>query len=61
MHFGELSVLKLLLDDALQGNYPILYPTKGLQFSTLGELVTYADQVIFQANEWDLGTEGTSV
>lgn len=58
MHFGQVSVLELLLDDALQGHYPILYPTKGLEFSTLGELIAYADQVISQANEWNLETGG---
>jgi hypothetical protein len=58
MHFAEVSVLELLLDDALQGCYPILYPTKELQFSTLGELIAYADQVISQANEWKLETGG---
>lgn len=53
MLFGELSVLELLLADSLQGNYPILYPTKGLQFSTMSELIAYADQLIAQANEWN--------
>jgi hypothetical protein len=54
MLFGELSVLELLLADALQSNYPILYPTKGLQFSTLEQLAAYADEIISRANEWDL-------
>lgn len=52
MLFGELSVLDLLLADALHGKYPILYPTKGLQFSTMSELIEYSDRLIAQANEW---------
>jgi hypothetical protein len=56
MYYAEVSILELLLDEALQGNYPILYPTKGLQFSTLDELIVYADQVITQANKWDFET-----
>ena len=59
MLFGEISVLELLLADAFQGNYPILYPTKGLQFTTLEELTAYADKIIDQANEWDLDTCAT--
>jgi len=51
---GELSVLELLLEDALQGSYPILYPTKGLRFSSLEQLTTYADRIIEQANTWEL-------
>ena len=56
MLFGELSILELLLADALQSNYPILYPTKGLQFSTLEQLTAYADEIISRANEWDLNS-----
>ena len=52
--FGELSVLELLLDDALKGKYPILYPTKGHTFSTLEELFLFADGIIEQASKWDL-------
>ncbi|HQZ98078.1 MAG TPA: restriction endonuclease [Pyrinomonadaceae bacterium] len=52
--FGELSVFELLLDDALQGKYPVVYPTKGHSFTTLEELFAYGDQIIEQANVWDL-------
>ena len=51
---GELSVCELLLEDAAEGKYPIRYPTKGIQFVTLKEVVAYARETVDQANLWDL-------
>ena len=51
---GDLSVLELLLEDAHKDKYPILYPMKGIQFSSLEQLAIYADSIIERANTWDL-------
>ncbi|MDR6426716.1 hypothetical protein J2738_002854 [Variovorax paradoxus] len=51
---GELSVCELLLQDASEGRYPILYPVKGIQFATLKEVVAYARETVEQANLWEL-------
>ena len=57
MLFGELGVIELMLDDALEGNFPVRYPTKGLEFSTLMQLLQYADEYIERANKWDICSE----
>jgi hypothetical protein len=55
---GELHVIQVLLEDALQGNYPICYPMKGLKFNGLEQVIEYADCVIKKANLWDLPNGG---
>lgn len=54
MLYGELGVLELMLDDALAGAFPVRYPTKGMEFSTIGQLVKYADEIIECSNNWDI-------
>lgn len=52
--FGNLVTLECMFEEALHNEYPIEYPVRGLSFSTLEELNSYASQVIEQANEWEL-------
>ncbi|NMZ24450.1 restriction endonuclease [Pseudomonas proteolytica] len=54
---SELGILELLLSDALQGKYPISYPTKGLQWDTLESLIGYAEKLISKANSWDISQD----
>lgn len=54
MLFGELGVIQTLLDDALENHFPALYPTKGLVFNTLGQIIDYANEYIEKANLWEL-------
>lgn len=56
MLFGELGIIELMLDDALEGNFPVTYPTKGIEFSTLIQLIQYANDYIQRANTWDIGS-----
>lgn len=51
---GELGVIQTMLDDALSGGYPILYPVKGLTFSTLTQLMRYVDEYVEKANNWNI-------
>lgn len=55
MLVGQLSILEMMLQEAFESQYPIRYPTRGLAFSTLEQLSTYADTIIKRANEWDIG------
>lgn len=54
MLFGELGVIQILLDDALENHFPALYPTKGLVFNTLSQIIDYANEYIEKANLWEL-------
>lgn len=47
---SELGVLDSMFEDALVGDYPILYPVKNMTFLTVKELLKYADEVIEYAN-----------
>ncbi|MBJ2156604.1 restriction endonuclease [Variovorax sp. IB41] len=51
---SELSVCELLLQDASEGKYPVLYATKGIQFQTLEEVIAYTREVVDEAKQWDL-------
>lgn len=50
---GELCVLEFMLQEALDADYPIGYPTKGIEFLTLEHLSTYADDVIKSATDFE--------
>lgn len=54
MLFGELCVIQTLLDDALENHFPALYPTKGLVFNTLEQIIDYANEYIEKGNLWEL-------
>lgn len=54
MLFGELSIIEMMLHDAVEKKYPIMYPTKELEFSNLSELIKYANEYISAANKWDI-------
>jgi len=54
---GELCILEFMLQDALEDKFPVRYPTKGFEFATLEELITYADEIINNSNNWDIETK----
>lgn len=57
--FGELGVIEMLFEDALEGRFPVAYPTKGIEFSTLMQLIRYADGYIQRANSWSIGNKNS--
>ena len=54
MLFGELGIIEMMLHEAAENKYPILYPTKGLEFYSFSELIKYANDYIVAANKWDI-------
>tara|TARA_R110001592_G_scaffold16881_12_gene71699 strand:- start:20556 stop:21194 length:639 start_codon:yes stop_codon:yes gene_type:complete len=49
---GELCVIESMFQDALEADFPILYPVKKLEFSTLEKLLVYADEIIEDVNKY---------
>ena len=54
---GELFLLDLVLEDALQNDYPIIYKKDEMVYS-LEELVERANKVIVEAESWTPSTNG---
>lgn len=54
MLFGELCIIEVMLHEATENKYPILYTTKGLEFFSIFELIKYANDYIGAANKWDI-------
>jgi len=44
----------MMLHEAAENKYPILYPTKGLEFCSFSELIKYVNDYIVAANKWDV-------